>query len=173
MDLKTRMDLKTKMAELARIEPSTPVVSVYLNTHWRDEHQRDRVRIFLKNALAQAREARTPGLSESDLSWVEAEGDAVVFTFAPVHRGLRAQLEGRRAWLEQLAHATSGRKIAIVTREGAPMPAPPMRPRPPPSGGVAGCCAASATLSAQKQTKESPTLKDRATAAHATTQTIT
>jgi DNA polymerase III subunit gamma/tau len=56
---------------------------------------------------------------------VEAEGDAVVFTFAPVHRGLRAQLEGRRAWLEQLAHATSGRKIAIVTREGAPMPAPP------------------------------------------------
>jgi hypothetical protein len=55
---------------------------------------------------------------------VEAEGDAVVFTFAPVHKGLRAQLEGRRAWLEQLAHATSGRKIAIVTREGAPMPAP-------------------------------------------------
>ena len=55
---------------------------------------------------------------------VEAEGDAVVFTFAPVHKGLRGQLEGRRAWLEQLAHATSGRKIAIVTRESAPMPAP-------------------------------------------------
>ena len=50
---------------------------------------------------------------------VEAEGDSVVFTFAPVHRGLRAQLEGRRPWLEQLAHATSGRKIAIVAREGA------------------------------------------------------
>jgi len=55
---------------------------------------------------------------------VEAEGDAVVFTFAPVHKGLRAQLEGRRAWLEQLAHAMTGRKIAIVTREGAPMAAP-------------------------------------------------
>jgi hypothetical protein len=55
---------------------------------------------------------------------VEAEGDAVVFTFAPVHKGLRAQLEVRRAWLEQLAHAMSGRKIAIVTREGAPMAAP-------------------------------------------------
>ena len=51
---------------------------------------------------------------------VEAEGDSVVFTFAPVHRGLRAQLEGRRPWLEQLAHATSGRKIAVVAREGAP-----------------------------------------------------
>jgi DNA polymerase-3 subunit gamma/tau len=54
---------------------------------------------------------------------VEAEGDAVVFTFAPVHKGLRAQLEGRRGWLEQLAHATSGRKIAVVTREGAALPA--------------------------------------------------
>jgi DNA polymerase-3 subunit gamma/tau len=54
---------------------------------------------------------------------VEAEGDAVVFTFAPVHKGLRAQLEGRRGWLEQLAHATSGRKIAVVTREGAALAA--------------------------------------------------
>ena len=53
---------------------------------------------------------------------VEAEGDSVVFTFAPVHRGLRAQLEGRRPWLEQLAHATSGRKIAIVAREGVTAP---------------------------------------------------
>ncbi|HYN09568.1 MAG TPA: DNA polymerase III subunit gamma/tau [Vicinamibacterales bacterium] len=55
---------------------------------------------------------------------VEAEGDSVVFTFAPVHKGLRAQLEGRRSWLEQLAHATSGRKIAIVAREGAAAAAP-------------------------------------------------
>jgi hypothetical protein len=55
---------------------------------------------------------------------VEAEGDSVVFTFAPVHRGLRTQLEGRRPWLEQLAHATSGRKIAIVAREGATAPPP-------------------------------------------------
>jgi DNA polymerase-3 subunit gamma/tau len=55
---------------------------------------------------------------------VEADGDSVVFTFAPVHRGLRNQLEGRRPWLEQLAHATSGRKIAIVAREGATAPPP-------------------------------------------------
>jgi hypothetical protein len=55
---------------------------------------------------------------------VDAEGDSVVFTFAPVHKGLRAQLEGRRPWLEQLAHATSGRKIAIVAREGAAAAAP-------------------------------------------------
>ena len=55
---------------------------------------------------------------------VDAEGDSVVFTFAPVHKGLRAQLEGRRPWLEQLAHATSGRKIAIIAREGAAAAAP-------------------------------------------------
>ena len=62
---------------------------------------------------------------------VEAEGDSVVFTFAPVHKGLRAQLEGRRAWLEQLAHATSGRKIAIVAREGVPAAGPQTEPVDP------------------------------------------
>jgi DNA polymerase-3 subunit gamma/tau len=55
---------------------------------------------------------------------VEAEGDAVVFTFAPIHKSLRAQLESRRGWLEQLAHATSGRRIAIVARESASAQAP-------------------------------------------------
>jgi hypothetical protein len=62
---------------------------------------------------------------------VEAEGDSVVFTFAPVHKGLRAQLEGRRAWLEQLAHATSGRKIAIVAREGVSAAGPQAEPVDP------------------------------------------
>ena len=38
---------------------------------------------------------------------VEVEGDAIVFTFAPVHKSLKAQLEGKRAWIEQLAHAAS------------------------------------------------------------------
>ena len=84
------MDLKSRMAELARVEPtSAPVVSVYLNTRWGDEHQRDRVRIFLKNAVAEARGARTPGLSEADLRWVEAEGDALLRqTDMPAARGV-------------------------------------------------------------------------------------
>lgn len=72
------MDLKDRMRELARIgRAPTPVVSVYLNTRWADEHQRDRVRIFLKNELVRARSAPTPRAAEADLSWVEAEGEAL------------------------------------------------------------------------------------------------
>jgi DNA polymerase-3 subunit gamma/tau len=56
---------------------------------------------------------------------VEVEGDSVVFTFAPVHKTLRAQLEGKRAWIEQLAHAATGRKISVVAREGQPAAPPP------------------------------------------------
>lgn len=73
------MDLKARMTELARIGPTaTPVVTVYLNTRWADEHQRDRVRIFLKNELARAREAQPPRAAEADLRWVEAEGEALL-----------------------------------------------------------------------------------------------
>jgi hypothetical protein len=53
---------------------------------------------------------------------VEVEGDSVVFTFAPVHKTLRSQLEAKRAWIEQLAHASTGRKITVVAREGQPAP---------------------------------------------------
>src|SRR5213593_1528138 len=47
------VDFRQRLRELARFESSgSPVVSVYLNTEWVDEHQRERVRIFVKNALA-------------------------------------------------------------------------------------------------------------------------
>jgi len=48
----TRTDVQTRLAELAKLPPAArPVVSVYLNTRWADEDQRERVRIFLKNNL--------------------------------------------------------------------------------------------------------------------------
>jgi peptide subunit release factor 1 (eRF1) len=73
------MDFKARVTELARIgRTPTPVVTVYLNTRWADEHQRDRVRIFLKNELARARGAPPPRAAEADLSWVEAEGEALL-----------------------------------------------------------------------------------------------
>ena len=54
---------------------------------------------------------------------VVVERDTVVFTFAPVHKTLRAQLESKRAWLEQLAQSVAGRRITIAAREGQPAPA--------------------------------------------------
>jgi peptide subunit release factor 1 (eRF1) len=73
------MDLKDRMTELARItKAATPVVSVYLGTRWMDEHQRDRVRIFLKNELAQARRAGHPRAADADLDWVEAQGEGLL-----------------------------------------------------------------------------------------------
>ena len=50
----------------------------------------------------------------------------------------------------------------------APIPTPPIRPRPP-SGGAAGCCAASAAPSVQRHASESPRADDLVTAAQAIT----
>jgi peptide chain release factor subunit 1 len=68
-----------RLRRLAGISGTTgPVVSVYLNTRWADEHQRERVRLFLTSEL---RKARAPGIDPalaSDLDWIEAQGRAVV-----------------------------------------------------------------------------------------------
>ena len=53
---------------------------------------------------------------------IEFEGDRAVFTFAPQHRTLRAQLEQNRAWLEAAASQLSGRKITIAAAEGTATP---------------------------------------------------
>jgi peptide subunit release factor 1 (eRF1) len=67
------------MTELGKIDRApAPVVTVYLNIHWADEHQRDRVRIFLKNELARARRTPCPRPSEADLDWVEGEGETLL-----------------------------------------------------------------------------------------------
>ena len=72
------MDVQARLAELAKLPPSArPVVSVYLNTRWTDEDQRERVRIFLKNHLRQARAAAAPP-AEEDLAWIEAEAQRLI-----------------------------------------------------------------------------------------------
>jgi hypothetical protein len=68
---------------------------------------REQNRVFFGMVVAQAQS-------------VTVERDTVVFTFAPVHKTLRAQLEGKRGWLEHLAQAIAGRKISVVGREGQP-----------------------------------------------------
>ena len=75
MDLHARAD----RAGTGSDRPPAPVVTVYLNTRWADEHQRDRVRIFLKNRAGGSparRPARAP--PEADLDWVEAQGEALL-----------------------------------------------------------------------------------------------
>jgi DNA polymerase-3 subunit gamma/tau len=71
---------------------------------------REHNRVFFGMVVAQAQK-------------VEVEGDAVVFTFAPVHKSLRGQLEAKRGWLEELARAVAGRGIAVVARESTVAPA--------------------------------------------------
>jgi protein required for attachment to host cells len=70
------MDLRTRLADLSRLRsPASPVVTVYLGIRWTDEHERERVRVFLKNEVRRAREAEA---DEADLGWVEAQGEAIV-----------------------------------------------------------------------------------------------
>lgn len=51
------MDMGNEIKRLARIEGgSSPFCSLYLNTKWDDEHQRERIRLFTKNELKKAYE---------------------------------------------------------------------------------------------------------------------
>ncbi len=75
----SEMDYRARLGELARVKGTrSPVISVYLNTSWQDEHQRDRVRLFLKNELRRVRQGTEPGCAESDLAWIQAQGDALI-----------------------------------------------------------------------------------------------
>jgi peptide subunit release factor 1 (eRF1) len=69
--------LRDRLAELAR-RAGGPVVSVYLDTRWRDEHQRDRVRAFLRHELKRARRATRDATLLEDLAWTETEAELVI-----------------------------------------------------------------------------------------------
>jgi peptide subunit release factor 1 (eRF1) len=74
----TPIDVAAKLQELARAKPGpAPVISVYLDTRWSDEHQRDRVRVFLKNEIRKAA-AMAVGQLDAELAWVTAEGQRLV-----------------------------------------------------------------------------------------------
>jgi hypothetical protein len=72
------IDMTTRLQTLARTTPGpVPVISVYLDTRWSDEHQRKRVRTFLKNEIRRAA-AMSVGQLEADLAWIAAEGERLV-----------------------------------------------------------------------------------------------
>lgn len=68
---------------------------------------REQNKVFFSMVVAQAQS-------------VEVEGDSVVFAFAPVHKSLRSNFEGRKAWLEQMAQQIAGRPIKVRSKEGDP-----------------------------------------------------
>jgi len=73
------MEFNARLAELSRIKGGAhPVVSVYLNTGWTDEHQRKRVRIFLKNGIRRARESGGSRKMDADLEWIQAQGESLI-----------------------------------------------------------------------------------------------
>jgi len=76
---------------------------------------REHNRTFFSMVIAQAQK-------------VDVEGDTVTFTYAPIHKSLRAQLEKGRAMVEQLAQSAVGRRISIVVREADPVPAAASEP---------------------------------------------
>ena len=59
---------------------------------------------------------------------VELVDDALTLTFAPQHRSLKSQLEGKRAWIEQVAKSVTGRPIRLVAKDGESAPLPPKAP---------------------------------------------
>lgn len=75
----TSGDLVRRLTRLAKMTTEgAPVVSVYLDTRWRDEHQRDRVRVFLRHEIRSAR-ARADGARLSqDLDWIEEQGKLMI-----------------------------------------------------------------------------------------------
>src|SRR5213594_1572097 len=71
-------DLAARLSALARLAPTeSPVVSVYLDTRWADEQQRQRARVFLRNEIRKARTTAPPDI-EADLSWVEKQGESLI-----------------------------------------------------------------------------------------------
>jgi peptide subunit release factor 1 (eRF1) len=73
----SRREIAARCARLGHVRaPGSGIVSVYLNTHWSDEHQRERTRVFLTRELRRAREAGVA--APDDLGWIEQEGRALV-----------------------------------------------------------------------------------------------
>ncbi len=85
------------------------------------------------NLLASIREANKSffGMVIAQVQTVEVEGDRIMFTFAPAHKNLRGQLEAKRAWIENLAHNLTGRKMTVAVKEAEGSAAAPSAKAPP------------------------------------------
>lgn len=72
------MDAGARLLALSRLPTAAePVVSVYLDTRWTDEHQRDRTRAFVRDESRRARAAAS-GTLAADLDWIEEQTSMLV-----------------------------------------------------------------------------------------------
>ena len=92
---------------------------------------------------------------------IDFTGDKVVFTFAPQHRALRAQLEQNRQWLEAAGSQLAGRKIVVAAAEGmaADGPRSPHAPSSPAAAAPGGADPPDAAAGAEDRAQS---LKERA-----------
>ncbi len=84
------------------------------------------------NLLASIREANKSffGMVIAQVQTVDVEGDRIMFTFAPAHKNLRGQLEAKRAWIENLAHSLTGRKMTVAVKEAEAVTSAPAAKAP-------------------------------------------
>ena len=73
--------------------------------------------------LASIREANKTfyGMVVAQAQRIEVDGQTITFTFAPVHKTLRGQLEAKRQWVEQVAQTVSGRRMTVRAVEAEPV----------------------------------------------------
>jgi len=119
------------LSRLAEIEdPAGAVVSVYLDTRWSDEHQRDRARLFVAGELRRPRAGSAAGLSK-DVAWIdeqvgrlvsgEAAGAAGVALFACDARGLREMVRSRLPFADSVSVGARPNLAPLAdVAEGAP-----------------------------------------------------
>jgi DNA polymerase-3 subunit gamma/tau len=76
--------------------------------------------------LSSIREANKTfyGMVVAQAQKIDVDDRAVTFTFAPVHKTLKAQLEAKRPWVEQVAQTVSGRKLVVRAVEAEPVAVP-------------------------------------------------
>jgi release factor family 10 len=100
------MDIRRELIELSGTPASpTPVLSIFLDTRWLDEHQRDRARTIVESELRRAAVADPPPLQE-DLRWVEARMTAII---------AQAELVGARG-VALFAGSTVGLRRVLALR---------------------------------------------------------
>jgi peptide subunit release factor 1 (eRF1) len=122
-------DMAATLRGLARMTPgAAPVISVYLDTRWADEHQRERVRVFVKNESRKAA-AMSAGQLDSDLAWIEAQTERLVgqtlapdtpgvVLFASEARGLRETIPLAAACADSFAVADTPRLRPLIDALG-------------------------------------------------------